>query len=712
MALNNLFPRRTLLAAALLGGFATVAAFAQAPAERYGAVTLLDGNPRMLGESLRELQAPVVNAPIETGENDRVGVTFESAVLHVGENARFTILRDADQTTIQVESGLVVLYHDEALTQPIVIETPFGRLTPNLQDLGPDGTGVYTIRHDPAKPGVTVAVSTFSTIEGDATVEGIVPVAGPYDLPAHTLWVIREGETPGAPSPGDEAGAADALAAALHRGTLEQLRPIDLAQLPTSDSFGGPGIAPLVQLTSGQFIYQASDIVALPPVFFPLRPLEQAALDFRLTGPQLLPAGTPNAASADFVAYEGNIVNTNFNQFLTAVDGLPAFLPRYVTSLENAGLSYIQIAGPGAEVRTAADGSQFLTGGTTATGWAVFTPTTALASAGFQPNDNALAVVDSGLGAYATAAHLPTGGTIGPGAFGPENGFAIVDGTDVVLNPNGPTGYPILRQAGDTSGLEVGGVVNADQLAAIGAGRDPRELSRPAPRLTFLSDASVDANGNAVNFDGAPLAPTELNLPGSRNIATEARPGDTSRGIPLANDATNTVGLQFARTGDIVAIIHHTGVQGVTQGTFQVSDNFEVVRGPRDTVVRWRADNRPTNADGSPVEFEDLNNIAQVRTELFAVIADESNRVTPPGRQTIFGPSVIETPSMARRLGDRLRRDAGRFTSTYIRGRSLQKSSVIGQPARSAGQQTLKAGTLRRVGAPALERRFIGRRTK
>jgi len=215
-------------------------------------------------------------------------------------------------------------------------------------------------------------------------------------------------------------------------------------------------------------------------------------------------------------------------------------------------------------------------------------------------------------------------------------------------------------------GLTVGGDAVSDQIAALGDGRDPQTLQPGSPQLIFTSDGTTDANGNGFNFNGEPIVQTDLNLPGDRDVRID-NTGAPAIATPLADDASSTVGIQFAATGDTVAIIHHTGFANVEEGSVIQSEHFEIVRGERFSTVRWRDDGRVLGADGAEVEFEDLGNDVTLRNEFFSLLCTEVNGLSPTNTHTVCGPA-LEQPGAVRQIV--LRRGTGRLvrsSDTFIR---------------------------------------------
>ena len=60
--------------------------------DEVGQVTLLAGAPRMVGESIRPLQAILTGQQLETGESDAAGVLVEDIVFHVGVNSDVSVM--------------------------------------------------------------------------------------------------------------------------------------------------------------------------------------------------------------------------------------------------------------------------------------------------------------------------------------------------------------------------------------------------------------------------------------------------------------------------------------------------------------------------------------------------------------------------------------------------------------------------------------------
>ncbi|MCH8967449.1 MAG: hypothetical protein IID43_07195, partial [Planctomycetes bacterium] len=220
------------------------AATALANAE-LGRVTLIAGAPRMVGESIRPLQAVFSGRMLETGEDDAAGLLIQDIVFHIGPNSRVTLFDEPGVKRIVLERGFVVFYTEPQTRTEVVVETPFGRLTSSPESWEAAGSGWYSVRHDPERINVSPAVSTFAAMEGPAEkgvaiVLGTVPEAGPYKLQPGQRWRIVQGEIPGPPEAGDERAAAEALAQMLHREAAETIhaQSVDLAPLTTVDLGG------------------------------------------------------------------------------------------------------------------------------------------------------------------------------------------------------------------------------------------------------------------------------------------------------------------------------------------------------------------------------------------------------------------------------------------------------------------------------------------
>jgi hypothetical protein len=688
----------------------SVCAFsAAASAQQIGSVTLLSGAPRMVGQSIRPLQPILSGSRLETGEADGVGMLVEDVVFHVGADSQVTLNEETGRVVVQMTSGFVVFYTDARTRRDIVVETPFGRLTARTAASGL-ASGWYAVRHDPEKPNVSPAVSTFSTIEGQSDAEGINPVAGPHILQTNQKWRIVAGQVPGPPEEGAERSAAEQLGGMLHQRTMELVHAgvgdVGLERLQ-------PGVvpSPIVQ-PNDQSIYNANDAVQNRTPFERrvTPPRIQPPPEPRIAAPDVYPAERPVTSLGEFVSYEGTPVDPNWNNFLTSVDGNPAFQPEYIDQFANGGFSYIQIAGNNAQPATR-NGEVFLVSQvTTGGGWALFTANQAIADRDFSRSNRALSeVVTAGFRAIGQADHLAGDGAIGGNGTDPGTAFALVSGGNVQLNPNPPAGYPMLDRASDTTGLTVGGVVPSDQIAALGAGRNPTDLSRTGPQLVFLSDSSTDALGNRFNFDGSPIRPTQLNLPADRPVQVD-RSGAPSLARPLSQDANNTVGIQFAPTGDVIAIIHHTGLRS-PDGASAGSEHFEVVRGEHYSQVQWRAGGRISGTGGTVIEAEDLNANATVRDELFALISEEVAGLTPVGGQTVAGPATVQPDTAARVL----RSVPGGLprVGQSVAHREVQAKRLLDQQSRvlkgSPGVLKSGDGRLLRPGGEDLSRRYIGR---
>ena len=315
-----------------------------------------------------------------------------------------------------------------------------------------------------------------------------------------------------------------------------------------------------------------------------------------------------------------------------------------------------------------------------------------------------------GFQAIAKAEHLAGGGTIGGNGVDPASAFAQAVNGNVQLNPDLPAGYPLLDQALETTGLTVGDQVISDQIAALGAGRDPQQLDQTGPQLIFISSGDTDANGSGFNFDGEAIAATELDLPGDRTLQTD-NGGTASLATPLAADSRSTVGIQFAGTGPTVAIIHHTGMGSLAGESTAQTDHFEVVRGDTYSLVRWRDAGRVAAVDGQLLELEDLNERPELRNELFTLIGREVNNLVPAETHTVCGPAVTEldlaftrqlrrTPGRLVRMGDTVNRRVVKTRNVHrlVSGGPWQVRSL-----RPGG------GRLVRDARPAPSRRHLGR---
>lgn len=703
----KLRPRRcvpAIVAGIVLSG----AAVAQ---ESVGEITLLTGTPRMTGQSLLPAAPVLSGRPVETGPDDAVGVLMQDLVVHVGADSQVEFTESDTGPRIRIESGFVVLYHDDEYDRPVIVETPFGRIEPLAED-GGFKSGAYTIRHDPERPGLRAAATTFSVIEGDARALATDPEAGPHVLHGGQMWVIRRGEIPGDPVEGDEGRAADELAALLHRDSIETLRT-ETALLAPEDDLDGVAPRLLSMSLPGQDLISINDIARVLDVPAPTPPRLQD-LVFETALPAELPAGNALTGEADFVSYNGIVRNEDWNQHLAAVNGNPAFRPTYVRALPNSGLSYIQIASPDAAVRTAPTGEQFLAPGDNSTGWTLYTPDNAIADRGFGSASNTatIAVVDAALRFFASAPGLPNAGTIGPSAGQP--GFATladINGQqNVILNPDQPAGFPLLRRAGETGGLEVPVSQSqtlpiADQIAAVADGRDPFLLTLGQPRLTFLSDTA-----GGFDFNGNPINPTNFNFPSDRSVDVLPVGNAAQQAIPLATTTNNTVGLQFAPRGEVVAIIHHDGTRSAGDNAPATSEHFVIERGPRFTVIRWNGDTRPAGANGQALEFEQLNADVAIRNELFGLVSDEVNALTPTGRQTIFGPSAVaSTGSAATKVNQGPPRFV-RSADTLMNWRQpVQKMRIQTDKLQLRASRAAEMGSGLRATVPGgMQRRYIG----
>ncbi|MHC4235089.1 MAG: hypothetical protein ACYSUQ_08230 [Planctomycetota bacterium] len=690
--------------------------------EQVAQVTMMAGAPRMVGEAIRPLQAILSGRQLETGPEDAAGLLVEDVVVHVGVDSVVTVADEPGRKRVVLDRGYLVFYTEPQTRSEVVVETPFGLLTAYAGSAQDSGSGWYAVRHDPERPNVSPAVSTFAAIEGSAQVEGTAPVAGPHKLLAGQRWRIVGGRVPGPPEAGDERGDADSLRQMLHRQAAEMIRAqtTDITRLASTDL--GPTIRSLpleVAVPEHQMIIDSNAaaqdrhtvLVPLIPTLIPFPVPEIERERFVYADPTIIPAGTPGYATGGFVSYEGVPADPNWNDFLTSVDGNPAFQPTYLTSFANGGFTYLQFVGPEAQLATN-NGETFLaTEVSDSSGWAMFTPLVAIGDPGFDSDSSLASVVTEGFRAIANGEHLAGGGTIGGDGVDPDSGFAVVSGTNVELNPNPPAGFPQLDQAADTTGLTVGGQAVSDQIAALGAGHDPQLLHELGPQLVFLSSSDTDALGNQFNFDGDPIQPTDLNLPGDRQVQVDTS-GAASQATPLSASEENTVGIQFAGQGETIAIIHHTGLGG-TEGTAQpTSEHFEIVRGSRESVVQWREGERVTGSDGQVLEAEDLNGDPELRNELFALISEEVNSVVPPDRHTVGGPAVTLPGSSFRQL----RRQPGllvRVGDTIAR-----RQTALRRPLLSGGTRALRiraltpaGGRLVRSSSSATSRRHLGRVT-
>jgi hypothetical protein len=634
-----------------------------------GTVTLMVGSPRFAGEamSLTFLEPVLAGRVLETGSADAVGYVSEDVVVHQGQNTRATSNLEPGRKRIVLQEGYVVVYLDPGSKTEVRIETPFGWLTARPEWPGSNPQGWFTARHDLAQPGISPAVSTFGTVDGTAEVGGTVPAVPAMPLPAGQIWRIAEGQIPGPPQPGDVRGPAEELRDVLHRGTVELLRgDVELALANPGRITGAISFTDLVSPDQQNLVGPNDVAVGITPVGPPilLPPVEGALVEPVIRDAQAYPAGDVFTARAQFVSYPGDPFDPNWNEVLTDVDGQPAFQPIYLERLDNGGFSYIQFAGPAVELASDSRGEVFLVGPREATsGWAVFTPETAVAADGFDVNSSLVEAVTEGFQAIARAEYLAGGGTIAGTGPGDPDGFVQLEGQQVSLNAAPPVGYPRLDRLNEVAELPDGQELDpqpfSDQLAAVGAGRNPQNLAEPDSRLLFVSGSTQDAFGNTLNFDGQPIGPTDLQLPGDRGEpARELRPGFAASGIPLRDAGDNTVGIQFVGSGTTIAVIHHTGLRDAGSGTSVLTDHFEIERGPRHSIIRWRSGGRVEGADGQPVQLEDLtstniNGAAQplrgqllsLRNELFVELCREVNRLVPvrtPTAHTACGPSQIQ----------------------------------------------------------------------
>lgn len=701
------------IALCLLLGLAD-SSFAQS---EVGRVTLMSGAPRMVGESIRPLQAILSGRTLETGDGDAAGLLVEDVVFHIGANSKVTVYDEPGGKRFAIEQGFVVLYADAATSTAAIVETPFGRLnfTPGL--LGEGDSGWYSVRHDPQQVNVRPAVSTFTAMEGPVEVVGTAPQAGPHMLKSGQRWRIVQGQVPGPPEVGDGRLEAEALRDLLHRGAAEfiHVQPDDITQLALGDlQTGGVGAEEVI-FNDGQFIFDvnAANQGRSPVPFLPIfpEPVVQAQEDIVMAfgAPAIIAAGTPALANAQFVRYSPPPPDASFNDFLTSVDGSPAFQPLYFTEFANGGFSYIQLAG--ANVALADNnGETFLAADAGDTsGWATFTPVLAFGDSNFDPQSRLATLVSEGFSAIARGEHQAGGGNIGGDGVDPKSGFAEVTPGSIGLNANPPAGYPQLDAAADTTGLAVGGGVAGIQIAALGEGLDPQRLDQAGPQLVFLSSGNTDANGNAFNFDGNAIVPTDLNLPADRQVLVD-NSGSAAVATPLASDPSSTVGIQFAGTGETIAIIHHTGLNNPDVGSTVQSDNFEVVRGDRASIVRWRDGRRVVGDDGVLLEFEDIGGDPALRNELFGLLCNEVNSLVPGNTQTLCGPAISQ-PGMANaRLLRRARGSLVRADRSAVRRNVEVRGIHTRATMRSLKSANLKpAGGRLLVGQGASSHRHLGR---
>ena len=689
-----------------------------------GQVTLVAGAPRTMGEAIRPLQAIFSGQQLETGEEDATGLLVEAIVFHVGANSAVTTLDEPGRKRLVLDHGYVVFYTDPQTRSEVVVETPFGRLTARPGSAQESGSGWYTVRHDPAQAGVSPAVSTFAAIEGSAEVEGTSPVAGPHTLHASQTWRIIQGQIPGPPEEGDDRADADALRNSLHRQAAETIRAqtADITRLASADAAGRINVtaygilAPEYQLLidSNTAVTDRPTEPALPTIIpetvMEPEPEHEAAPTFAFGQATAFPTAEPGLGVAQYISYAGVPADPDWNDYLTSVSGNPAFTPTYLTRFANGGFSYIQLTGADAQL-TANNGERFLaTDAADPSGWAMFTPLVAVSDSGFDPDSQLMAVVTDGFQAVAYGEHLAGGGTIGGDGVDQSSGFAVVSGTNIELNADLPAGYPQLDQAGDTTGLTVGGEPVSDQIAALGSGREPTMLHELGPQLLFVSDSNTDAAGNTFNFDGEPIEPTDLNLPGDRQVQADTT-GSSSVATPLDANEDNTVGVQFAGQGETVAVIHHTGSRDPDETDVPTSEHFEVVRGERDSVVQWRDGQRVTDADGQLVEVEDLNEDPELRNELFALISEEVNSVVPSDQHTVAGPAVAEPGAGVMRQLWRQPGRLARLNDTFSRRTLALRRPLVSGTTRSVNVRLLKpaGGQLIRSTKVSTNRRHLGR---
>jgi ferric-dicitrate binding protein FerR (iron transport regulator) len=710
-------PRRGSGALALLACCLAWAGTAIAQ-QSIGTVTLMAGAPRMVGQTIRPLQAVLSGSVLETGEADAAGVLVQDIALQIGGNSQVEILEEPDRLLIRLTRGFVVFYTEPDTARPVVVETPFGRLSAGPGTAAESESGWYSVRHDPEQAAVSPAVSTFATIEGLAEVEGTAPKAGPHALAAGRQWRIVEGQVPGPPEAGNNRAAAEGLRDMLHRRATELIRSevsnVDRLAARAGGELAPARIAPAEtqtpvrqQLISNNDAIQNQASLGPPQPIPPIVPVEEVQGGFAIDAPRVVAVGAPLTTVAQFVSYDGVPADPNWNDFLTSVNGNPAFQPAYIDSFDNAGFSYIQLAGADAQVITEGGETFLATDVDNPTGWAIFTPQQAVANAGFDQNAQLLDVVTEGFRAIARGEHAG-GGRIDP--VGGASGFAVVQDGNIQLNPDAPAGYPLLDQAADVSGLTVDGQVASDQIAALGAGRNPQQLSEAGPQLVFLSNSDTDAFGNRFNFAGDELRPTDLDLPGDRQIDASGTVTQPAQAVPLAANENNTVGIQFAGTGEVLAVIHHTGLRAPADARLPSSEHFEVMRGQSDSTVQWRDGGRVEGADGQLLELENLNENPELRNELFAVVCDEVNQLVPAEAHTVCGPALADPGAgIGRNL--RLRPGTLARVGNVINRRNVVLQRHLTVPARGSKLRVLKpaGGQLLRQTSTTLNRRHVGR---
>ncbi len=614
-------------------------------------VTQIMGGARVAGESVGTLDAIPPDQSLVTGESEAAGLLVGDVVIHVSGNSQVQVNEDVRTVLIRLDRGYIVVTVAPDSKREVKIETPFGFLKSTLTDRSAGAGCRYAVRHDPPRQN-SPETSTYSTIEAGAMARGTNPVTDPRILRPGEQWPLIAGQPAGDPQTVDARSAADALRASLNRSVVEtpasrvvdSLLALDEPLVPAGfDTLGTVTKAELL----GQEVVDVNTAVLETEPELELEELELEVVE-RIRAPRVIPAGNTVNAVAQFVSYDGPPTNPDWNDFLASTNGQPSFQPEYVASFANGGFSYLQFVGTGAVTALSDAGETFFVGdGEESAGWAVFTPRTAVHDAGFELNSPLVNVVGDGFRAIARGDHLTGGGAIGGTGANSDSAFAGVVGGQIRLDTSPPIGFPSLEAAASTVGLTVGGQPLSDQIAALGTGLNAQDLSQPAERLLFLSNSNRDANGNTINAEGGAIQPTVLNLPDERqaDLVRDSELAFSSLGTPLAADGSNTVGIQFVPEGDVLVIIHHTGLRAGVAGSTVLTDNFAIERADRTTTIRWRGGARPVGANGQQLEFVDLNANTAVRNELFLTICDEVNGLVPVNTQTICGPPTT-TPQV------------------------------------------------------------------
>lgn len=576
----------------------------------------------MMGQVLRPFDAVLTATWLELEVGDAASISMDEGVVHIGAGSRVIFQADPQAIRASLEAGYVVIYIDPRAGKDVVLETPFGKLTASPDPAGA-ATGWFSVRHQKEEPGVRPGESVFAAVEGTARAEGTAPITKPHQLSTGQEWRILQGRVPGSPQEGDARQAAEELSDLLHRGASDFLRSdmgddIRLAAISRPERRQAVDISDIV-VPEDQLIVDNEDAFLLQdPTVEELVVVDLR--DPRLRVPQNYAAGDAATAEAQFYGYPGPAAPEEWmaRGLPTFSDaegqGLPAFQPQYLEALPNAGFSYLQFVGDGATAVNDSNGELFFVGSRGASGWALFTPQFAVADSGYQPNGALAQVVSDGLEAIAQ------GGTIM--AF-------VVERNDVAqLADPLPVGYPHLDQYRDADDEFAN-----DQLAALGAGLDPRTyVEGDDPRLLFISTSSQDGQGLTGNLAGNLIEPTDLGRPTERTgDIVQNNTGFAALGNPVGG-GDNTVGVQFVPRGEVLAIIHHDGRKSGSGTTRSNDGHFEIERHERHSIIRW------VERVGA-LELEDLNANTQVRNEFFVLLCGEVLRLTPPRAHTACGPA-------------------------------------------------------------------------